>query len=746
MKRLLLSFVVAFVLLVANAQNKLSLYTQSFLHHCETSSIEKSKSNRIEGRASKMFVKSVKENGIERVGAFITLDDETKIDDIEALGVIINRSFGKILTVQIPIDKIEAVAELGNVKRISVAKPMKIRNDVARSKTSADIVQAGTGLKQPYTGKGVVVGIVDTGIEVNHINFMDKDGNSRVKRVYFPEDETGDSPVIDGTALPGSEYVTPGSIARLTTDTETESHGTHTSGTAAGGYKTSCVYYGMAPESDMVLCGMSGLADVDIANSVAYIFNYANSVGKPAVVNMSLGGHFGSHDGSSEICYIFDSMSKKGNIMVMSAGNEGDTKLHIYKKFEKSNSTDVQFKTILSDTYNDGDSYDGAVIDVWGRTDAKIGIQFFVVNAQTNAVLLTSKKFTPSSTEGSWSWSSLSDSNLKKYYQGEISVSAGIQQNNKYNMLVEINANSQSSGKYYIGVQFYGNQGTEMDMWDADGYVDFISNGSSNFTQGDSKCSINEMATGNKTISVGAYGSKKSFMGVTGTSWSANSCKVDDIAPFSSYGPDINGIRRPDIVGPGFSLVSSVNGYDIATTVNNHDYLIKEEEKNGHKYYWADMAGTSMSSPAVAGIIALWLQANPTLDVDEIKDIFKVTAIKDSYVTEGNPDKWGFGKIDALGGIIQAINTGVESVSSDRNVVFLYPNPSNGQFSVFAQNETGNMKLGIYTTSGSLVYSKSLELSEGQVNVNLNGALPSGLYIVRLKGDITNYSSLFEIK
>ena len=179
-----------------------------------------------------------------------------------------------MLTVTAPIDKLEALAKVSNVRQVSVARKLRLKTDKQRASAYVDEVLAGNELAIPYTGKDVVVGVIDVGIDYNHMAFKDANGNTRIKRVYMPNDDTGSKVVLNGSVLPGSEFTTQEQISKLTADEEAQSHGTHTSAIAAGTQVGN--FGGMAPEADLVLCGLGDdLSDVNLVNSINYIFSYA---------------------------------------------------------------------------------------------------------------------------------------------------------------------------------------------------------------------------------------------------------------------------------------------------------------------------------------------------------------------------------------------------------------------------------------------------------------------------------------
>ena len=292
---------------------KLSPYTQHFLRLDKMGLIDDNGIMRLPARvegivakdangkaaatAQRRLVTRMTNNGGTRmVESFIRLAPEGSVADIEAAGVEVANEIGDILVVRMPADQIEQVAALDAVQSIDISQPLRLLNNTTREFTRTDLVQQGGGsLEQPYTGKGVIVGIIDSGIEYNHINFMaaDNPDSSRVVRAY-----------VGGSSNPyfpeeGTTYTTTEQISQLTTDTKSSTHGTHTTGTAAGSYSENG-FQGMAPDADLYLSGLPSLTTSEIVSQADAIVSYAQEVGKPVVINLSVGSNNGPHMGSDE--------------------------------------------------------------------------------------------------------------------------------------------------------------------------------------------------------------------------------------------------------------------------------------------------------------------------------------------------------------------------------------------------------------------------------------------------------------
>ena len=212
------------------ANDKLSAPTQLFLQ-----GYAKGMSQQAE---KQLFSKAKAVNGVETMDCFIWLNGKST-SQLQALGVTITGEFDDVVTALVPIDKVEQVANLDIVKQVAIAPVAQKYTDQAKNVTKAYQAWNGAnnGLPQNYRGTGVVIGVIDTGMDFNHRFFYDSSGNTRVKAVYMPNATSangGTAPQVGTTTLSGYHYTTPAQIAALTTDTNGESHGTHTTGCAGG--------------------------------------------------------------------------------------------------------------------------------------------------------------------------------------------------------------------------------------------------------------------------------------------------------------------------------------------------------------------------------------------------------------------------------------------------------------------------------------------------------------------------------
>ena len=212
------------------------------------------------------------------------------------------------------------------LRQMQFSRPVRAKLDEANKSTGADKVHKGTDLDRAYTGEGVIVSLIDQGIDPNHITFRKKGTTeSRVKCLW--------------TALNGklTAYDTPSKISSFTSDLRTETHGTHVAGIIGGSYTSSSVTFeGVAPGADFAMVGLKSSTDTDILLSIETLIDYAKANGKPLVINISLGSNDGPHDGSSVNDQYYAKLGKEAFICI-AAGNEGDLPIAAYHKFSSTN-------------------------------------------------------------------------------------------------------------------------------------------------------------------------------------------------------------------------------------------------------------------------------------------------------------------------------------------------------------------------------------------------------------------------
>ena len=608
---------------------------------------------------------------------------------LKSLGIKTGTKAGYIWTVQVPQDKIKDFILINGIKYIEMDQPAAPQLDSARKFTKVDSVHGGYGLPQAYNGNNVVIGIIDAGFDYTHPTFYDTTFSAyRVKRVW--EEKTIGTP--PASYAYGAEYLDSLSIVNKRYDIYTGSHGTHVSGIAGGSglcgpSGVSSRYRGVAYKSDLVFVGIypssaywlnTGMADM--LDGVNYTFDYAASVSKPAVANLSWSCPLGPRDGNSLFSQACNNLVGPGKIFVLSGGNNGGKRIHLQKTFT---STDSAVHTVVTLPVVNSKSVNW--VDVWGDTAKAFRMRFTLYSGSTRI-----------------------DSSLKigldnSVHQIKLKGSSGdtcfitvstvaSEFNSKPHMLIQI-YNRVPSNKLMLSV--YGQTGT-VDLWQ--GLVDKTSGYYGAFVKdvflfasnGDLIMQPGDMAATENAIAVAAYTSKPSFTNVSGSTLSYTGYTKGAIANFSSVGPTADGRLKPEITGPGMALASSVNIVDSTYLSGGASYntVVSKYTSplNSKTYSYAMAGGTSMSGPAVSGIIALLLEVSPTLTPAQVKYLLKLSAITDTYtgnIPATGSTTWGWGKINAYKSVQLLLQgVGIHHLENTNLNCILFPNPTANNYSV----------------------------------------------------------------
>ena len=635
--------------------------------------------------------------------AFITVDDDVvSLTQLREAGLVITARYDGFLVAQFGEGvQVSTIRTLPGVEHISWAMPVETCSDSARYYSRVDDVQLGNNLEMPYTGKDVIVGIIDCGFDFNHINLCDEQGNTRVKAVYMPLDNSdeGNSPIINRIMLPGKCYETPDLIKNLTTDDTVSSHGTQVAGIAAGSYRENG-WYGMAPEADIVVCGIpeSELTDARVAYGITYINDYARRKNKPCVVNISLGTNVGMHDGSSFLTRIMEQMSGPGMVFVVSAGNDGNNAVCMHRVIESKQDT---VYALLSGYF--GSRTRMGKVCAWSKDKKVFNTRLIVADTRNGSIVYRSRAYSATVAGSEGLISSDEDPQLAQYYTGSARITGAVDANGVPYSLFDISSLDANEGNYVIGVQYYAPAPTELAVWGSQ-HVYFSRYGYSWAEGGSAKGSINDIATTDSCISVGSYNSKQYVILRDGSLYFRYLSTPEQISYYSAYGPDENGIQRPDVCAPGSVIISSANRYH--ANPSNYEYWQPSAFVDGVEYPYCPDLGTSMSTPVVTGAVALWLQADPTLSAADIRKVLKNSSYTDSQITMANKTRWGTGKLDVNAGIRNILR--LDEIRGDVN--------GDREVNISDINAVINVVLGVPVSSD--IHRRADVNGDGEVNIS----------------------------
>lgn len=706
-KRTILIAVILATAFKASAQN-IAPNTSLMLHQWEAQKKEAALKNGMNAPADRTM------------SAFISVDDSKVVDELRKHGVTVRSVLGDVVTASLPLSCINTIAAIDGVKNIQAGSEVRLLMDAARADANVDACHTATESLGDYTGKGVVVGIVDNGFEYAHADFLKNDyTKTRVVRVWEQGATSGNAPEKYGY---GAEYTTLKDMKHARLDTYDTFHGTHVAGIAAGSDR-STNYYGVATEADIVLVSFITSQSTSVIDGIKYVFDYAESVGKPCVVNISLGTHLGPHDGTSDTDRALAELVGPGRIIVGAAGNEGTKAVHASKTFSEGNTT---MKTMIGFD-NDKAATKTARIDIWGDKDATLKVKPVVVNTNDGSIMA---ELSEVATDG--------EKNAELSFPEGCGVEGTVQMalqvspsNDRPNVLAICSATSIADNRR-IGLVITGSEGSTVHMWNSDVTGYFLSEGKEGWTDGDDIYTIAEIGgISPDVITVGSYNTKDSYKDLMGNVHNVDADKMGNVGErslFSSCGPTTDGRQKPDVVAPGCAVVSATSKY----WQGFYPMAAVAKSQYANDCYDVNI-GTSMSSPFVTGTVALWLQANPKLTPSDVRNILNASSRHDQYT--GNADscdrnKWGAGKIDAYAGLqIAAGKTGISDTQADVQL-FSITTDRTARTAQVMYAAKGNATLSIYTTTGQKVATQTLTTSGQTVSLS---QLTHGVYVFRLE-------------
>ncbi len=551
--------------------------------------------------------------------------------EIRQQGYTIQAQIGDVLTTRVPASRLAHLAGLRSVVFVEASTIQRpLVHDVSVPETRA--VQARQAFN--LTGKGVLVGIIDSGIDWRHDDFRSADGKTRIKFLWDMSDKRGpepaDIPGGGGTVYTEAQINAALSGSGTVAEADRNGHGTHVAGTsagngrAAGGGFSPGTFTGVAPEAGIVFVkgirsDSSGFAVDDQIAALRFIDNRARELNMPYVVNMSLGGHYGAHDGTATNERAIDNLvgpGVAGKAVCISAGNEGADDIHAGGTLGSGASDTLGFYVPANKPL--------ALLDLWYDGGGAIEVTVTTPTGLSTDPVALGGSFHGTAPDGTVvDIESLGTNPL----------------NNARNLTVVITQSDSNAailpGEWGVGLRNVSGGSARFDAWliGRASFIDHVDPGRR----------VGMPGTARNAITVASYVTKTRWTDIDGVGrdyrgWGpAFDAGVWEKSPFSSPGPTRDGRLKPDISAPGQAIVSA----------NSAD---AEQERNmilpdGGKHQV--MQGTSMASPHVTGVVALLLQANPRMDAAQVKDLITRTARADDFTSRVPNGDFGYGKVNA---------------------------------------------------------------------------------------------------
>lgn len=615
------------------------------------------------------------------------------------------------LLMQLVREKIISRAE------IYVPKKFKPLNDTMVIRNRILPVKQGVfPLSHGYNGMGVLLGLIDSGIDFSHPDFKDSAGLTRIIKIW---DQS-----VTGTVVPmpyayGQEWdstsINNGSCTH--SDLTYWGHGTHVAGVASGNGRSTGNHQGCAPKSTIMAVAVDFNSNAPvIADAVHYIINTASALNMPVAINASVGDYYGSHDATDLQAQMIISLvsNHPGRIMCAAAGNAGNIKYHV--KVNMNNTIDTMFTWLQNNASNIEEHW------IYADTNQIKNVQYSIGCTNPAYQYLGNIGFKNYNYAlGTVKYDTLKFNNQRI---GTVMTSASINTFGVYECYFKINADSSN---YLWSIESKGTG--SFDAWN----FDFLSTGLPSPSQYPRIIyyvmpdTVSSMVSGfqcsSDIITVANYVNLKQYYDYN---WALQTTleTAGQLANSSSAGPTRTGLLKPDIAASGNSIFSCVAmGLRNSFIANYPNYLAPGG-------YHVMGGGTSAASPVVTGLALLYLQAFPNATNMQFKNAVTSCAYSDIFTGNSLPNnKWGYGKLDGLGTFTCSVNTDIQNMSASNDAFLLYPNPADNNVTI----QSNHIKqIIIKDIAGKTIYDKKCFNDEIYVNIDLSG-IQTGVYLVEVQ-------------
>ncbi|NQV41009.1 MAG: S8 family serine peptidase [Candidatus Marinimicrobia bacterium] len=577
----------------------------------------------------------------------------TDIEAVKAAGIQTNSDYPGFSTARLTREQLLQLSEIDAVTSVFQGDILYPLNDLAVGLSGADLVQDGYLGGTAYEGTGVIVLVIDTGIDWTHLDFRDPD-TPTTSRILYIWDQTLDSTGAEQTPAGragsdfaglhyGVEYTkthienefasSPGFVRTK----DTNGHGTEVTGAAAGNGASALngKYKGLAPKADIIVvrAGADSFENNNVIDALTYAKEIAADLEKPVVVNLSLGSQTNAHDGTSTLDAAVNTFTSNGTaagrVAVVAAGNAGNENIHV-TGVVADGSTENIYIEIPDNTAASGNQFK---LELWWDS------------GDNATITLVSPGSTYSKTKTSGTdaggWQAIGDNLVDMNNIITTDHSNGDRMTEL--LVADWNADiyagtwtlqltndtttpaSTSDMIYHAWLHYDSNMGATISDGDA----------------GDHNYTIASPGSASSAITVGAYASRWRWkvtggyvtLGVAGVDEPDG---TDDHAYFSSFGPTRTlGVQKPDIM---------THGQGVITTTSKDYTPTAAFEIVADKYHVEQ--GTSVAAGSVSGAVALLLEHTSSLSAASVKTLLYENADTDTYTGTVPNTEWGYGKLN----------------------------------------------------------------------------------------------------
>jgi subtilisin family serine protease len=594
-----------------------------------------------------------------RIGIFVRLASPAGLDALRDAGAEIGSVIGDIVTARVPVSALARLGQSPALASIEAARVVPVEHDSSMAAIDVERLRTLAGDRfVGATGQGSIVAIYDTGLDLLHQDFIDANGQTRVLGVWDQVNQTRRPP-------PGFNrgfYCTREAVQQRIAGTlsacpqqDFQGHGTHVTGTAAGdgsAGSTPFQFAGVAPNADLLIVkgGPGSFFEDLIIDGLNWLKQESQRLGRSVVVNLSLGGQYGPHDGTRLYEQAIDALSGPGYMVVVSAGNQGSNENTtpvlsaplIHARGFANGTETREFELLLSAYSPTSCASTFVAMDFWYQGTDQLRIDVVRPGGATTSAS-TGQLVEDDDPQGNVEIDNATD---------------GLDpENGDREALIVIDACGASGGRPAQGtwrIRVTPEQpgsGAPYDLWIYSQQLggDGVASGGAGF---DNQYIVGSPGNATRAITVGAF--------VTRLCWPTEDapsiCYVQredkgDLARFSGGGPRRDEVLKPDVAAPGLG-VGSAKSRDVSAPAQR---ILPDG------VHWV-IEGTSMAAPHVTGAIAIMYGSRPALTPEEFTAALQTTAGQDQFTTRtyGTPGPapdpmhwWGYGKLNVRDALIE---------------------------------------------------------------------------------------------
>lgn len=582
------------------------------------------------------------------------------------------------------------------------------------AQTQGDNLRAETRLDQVYqqynlTGEGTIVAMIERGIDYTHPDFIDENGKTRIAYFYDMINTSGandpNNPYNIGTIFTRAQIDAALAAGTPLGSTDRFGHGTACTGIAAGdgSAMTGAPYRGAAPGATIIsvavthdafpatgnIAGQAGFYNpAYLPIALQFVKDKSIELGLPVVALMNLGSISGPTDGSSEISRAMENFGGPGRILVCGSGDDGGNQNRAADTLAQDSTSELIFRKGNAGNLR---------LEIWYSGDDRLGVFIDPPTGPSSGTLPT-----PTTNQNASNWSG---PGIFYYHRGGDNDFPGSDNGQRQIMIdfsgdtgvykVFLKGNTIVNGTYFASLNpsvFYNNNR----------FLNHVFAGAS----------INDFASSFNIIVPTDYVFDSTYTDLDNIPRSrGGQGAVGDLWSGSSSGPTLDGRLGVDIAVPG---ELSIGAYSPDTYYSQFRFNMVQ----GSGGMYGLQNAVSGAAPTLTGMIALMLEVNPNLDVEQVRTILHETARTDAFTgATPNPD-WGYGKLDAFAAIQETYNTlGLEPVSLSELGLRFFPNPTEGEINYewesFATQEPARVNL--LDLQGRHITSFDIQQSNGQM-------------------------------